>query len=273
MNELTLIKTLAGAAGPFRLEISLQWEAGEVIGLMGPSGAGKSSLLRMMAGLMKPESGFLRVGGQDWYQSAKRLHLPPQRRSVGLVFQDYALFPNMRLRENLEFAAERRDPALIDEVLDLMELASLAERYPASLSGGQQQRAALARALVRKPRLLLLDEPLSALDQPLRQRLQTALLAWHQRLGTTTFVVSHDRSEVARLAGRVFCLEAGRVVRQGQPARLFARPFTEARAEVIALHPETGEATLSLGGQLHRLPAQPGWQLGQQLELRLGDAS
>ncbi len=224
MIDFHLTKALHTAAGPRTLDVALSLAPGELVALSGPSGAGKTTLLRMLAGLSKPDSGFLKVENQLWYDHAQRQWLPPQRRPLGFVFQDYALFPNMTVRENLAFAAESQPDArrIIDELLELLELTELAPRRPAVLSGGQQQRVALARALARRPRLLLLDEPLSALDQPTRLRLQDALAEVHRQYHLTTVLISHDPAEIARLADRVVELDLGEVRRVGPPVAMAA---------------------------------------------------
>jgi len=218
--DFHLLKALHTAAGPRTLDVRLALPPGELLAISGPSGAGKTTLLRLLAGLDRPDGGFVRAAGHTWYDGgARRQWLPPQRRPLGFVFQDYALFPNMTVRENLAFAAEGQADKnqVIPELLELLELTELAERRPAVLSGGQQQRVALARALARRPRLLLLDEPLSALDLPTRLRLQHALAEVHQRFALTTILISHDPAEIARLATRVLELDLGQVRRVGPP--------------------------------------------------------
>ncbi|RZK45165.1 MAG: ATP-binding cassette domain-containing protein, partial [Hymenobacter sp.] len=217
--DFHLTKALHTAAGPRTLDVALTLAPGELLALSGPSGAGKTTLLRLLAGLSRPDGGYLKFDGQTWCDHARRQWLPPQRRPLGFVFQDYALFSNMTVRQNLAFAAEGQPEARrsVEELLDLLELTELAERRPAVLSGGQQQRVALARALARRPRLLLLDEPLSALDLPTRLRLQAALAEVHRQFKLTTLLISHDPAEIARLAHRVLELELGQVVRTGPP--------------------------------------------------------
>ncbi|RXZ44883.1 ABC transporter ATP-binding protein [Crenobacter cavernae] len=205
----------------FSLAMDGEIAAGDFVTLFGASGAGKSTLLRLMAGLETPTRGRLVVDGELWLDTERGVSLPVQSRAIGLVFQDYALFPNMSVRENLRFAAGKNQDSWVAELLEITGLATLAERLPAMLSGGQKQRVALARALARKPRLLFLDEPLSALDLSLRLKLQQELLQLHQRFDLTTVLVSHDLSEVFRLSNRVLVCESGRIVKHGTPQALF----------------------------------------------------
>jgi molybdate transport system ATP-binding protein len=225
-------KRLLTADGPLDLAIQADIAEGEFVTLFGKSGAGKTTLLRMLAGLTDPDAGTLVVGDETWFDSARGIRLAPQQRRIGFVFQDYALFPNMSVRANLEFALEnKRDRAHIDELLALMELDALAQRRPAELSGGQRQRVALARALARRPRILLLDEPLSALDTDTRLRLQDELLKIHRAFKLTTLLVSHDLGEVFKLSDRVLTIERGRLVRQGKPLEVFGELMVSGRIE------------------------------------------
>ena len=237
MLDFHLLKALHTAAGPRTLDVRLTLAPGELLAISGPSGAGKTTLLRLLAGLDRPDGGFIEAEHKTWYHAAHRQFLPPQQRPLGFVFQDYALFPNMTVRENLAFAATGQAGAsqLISDLLDSLELSGLANRRPAVLSGGQQQRVALARALARRPRLLLLDEPLSALDLPTRQRLQQVLAEVHRQYELTTILISHDPAEISRLATRVLELELGQVRRLGPPAAL-AAPATVA-GRVLAVLP------------------------------------
>ena len=223
---------------------------GEFIALFGPSGAGKTTLLRMLAGLTRPDRGRIVVDGAVWFDAAAGVNLAPQARSVGVVFQDYALFPNLSVRDNIGYAVARADRAWVDELLTLMQLDGLQQQRPAVLSGGQKQRVALARAVARKPRLLLLDEPLAALDYRLRARLQDDLLLLHRRLGVTTLMASHDIGEVFRLADRVWRLEQGCVVQTGTPSDLFLAQRLAGRlalrAQVLALRREEVVTIVSL---------------------------
>ena len=200
------------------LQLGLEIPKGQLVTVYGESGAGKTSILRMLAGLLQPEKGFIEVNGKVWLDTEKGLNLKPQQRKVGYVFQDYALFPNMTVKENLLFALKKQqDKKRVAELLELVELGDLRDRNPATLSGGQQQRVALARALVQEPEILLLDEPLSALDQSMRVRLQDYILKVHQTYGLTTLLVSHDVSEILRMSERMFVLKGGRIVKEGTP--------------------------------------------------------
>ena len=232
MIHIDARKQLHTADGPLELAIQADIAEGEFVTLFGKSGAGKTTLLRMLAGLTDPDAGTLVVGDETWFDAARGIRRAPQQRKIGFVFQDYALFPNMSVRGNLEFALEnQRDRAHVDELLALMELGALAQRRPAELSGGQRQRVALARALARRPRILLLDEPLSALDDETRLRLQDELLKLHRAFKLTTLLVSHDLGEVFKLSDRVLAIERGCIVRQGEPLEVFGDLMVSGRVE------------------------------------------
>ncbi len=222
MIKLSLSKRVHTMAGDMDLCADIEISKGEIVALFGSSGAGKTSILRMLAGLVKPDSGWIEVGGKIWYNSKTGVNLPPQERRAGLVFQDFALFPNMDVRENLEFALRPgREKSYVDEIMEVTHLAPLANRMPLTLSGGQKQRVALARALASEPSILLLDEPLSALDQDMRSRLQGEIADLQKRFSLTSILVSHDIGEIFRLASRVLCLENGKILAQGKPAEVF----------------------------------------------------
>ena len=212
MIEISLMKRMHTSDGDRRLSVELSINKEEFIALFGKSGTGKTTLLRMICGLTRPDEGFIKVDGEYWYDHSSGIDLPPQRRQVGMVFQEYALFPNMTVRKNLLYAL--RDKAslpLIDKVLDVMDLGNFQNRYPPFLSGGQKQRVALARALVSNPSLLLLDEPLSALEPEMRIRLQDLLSEMHCQFRCTTVLVSHNSDEIGRLADRIYIIENGMV--------------------------------------------------------------
>jgi molybdate transport system ATP-binding protein len=215
-------KLLQPAQGSMMLDVSFDLQKGGLAAIYGASGAGKTTLLRILAGLLHPDAGNIAIDGNTWLDTEKGINLAPQKRSVGLVFQDYALFPNMTIKGNLEYAlAAGQDKKVISELAEVMELSRMMGRRPDTLSGGQKQRVALARALVRKPQLLLLDEPLSALDNDMRGKLQEYILKVHRHYGLTTILVSHDIQEIYRMAGNVFVLDQGKIVKQGAPGELF----------------------------------------------------
>jgi len=264
MIRASIKKQLHGAGGEFQLDVNLQIAEGELIALFGPSGAGKTTLLRCLAGLDQPEQGSLIVNGESWLNTASRINLPPQLRHVGYVFQDYALFPNMTVRGNLEFALRKgHAKKRVDELLALMDIGELQQRKPDTLSGGQKQRVALARALASEPRLLLLDEPFSALDAEMRSRLQDEVLKLQRHLGITTIIVSHDVGEVYKLASRVLVMNAGKLVEQGSPDQVFSTGKTSGKfrftGEVLAIETMDVMSTLTVlvGNQIVRVVAMP----------------
>lgn len=246
--SLSVRKHLLGAEGPFELSVELSVPRGELAVLHGVSGAGKTTLLRMLAGLEHPTWGYIQVGEETWFDSRRRVCLPPQKRSVGFVFQNYALFPSMTVRRNLEFAAGRRKDPRVETLLEMVELEELQHRYPEELSGGQQQRVALARALIRQPKILLLDEPLSALDAAMREKLQDEILRVHRELKLTTLLVSHDRAEIFRLADRVIVIHRGQVTVEGLPSEAFKALRIEAggllKGEVVDMLCENGSIAI-----------------------------
>ena len=212
MIELDISKTLHGAEGAMRLHVTLTIKEGEFVALGGKSGSGKTTLLRILAGLEEAK-GSIKVGERAWLENGKSL--PVQKREIGFVFQDYALFENMSVEKNLLFV--NNDKILAEKLLELTELYELKNRYPNSLSGGQKQRVSICRALMKRPKILLLDEPLSALDAEMRTKLQNELLLLHKEFGTTTIMVSHDPSEIYHLANRVIILKNGKITNDGSP--------------------------------------------------------
>ncbi len=240
MIEISLQKLLKSSAGQMNLNVQIKLEEGKLITIYGKSGAGKSTLLMLLAGLMDPEKGYVKVGGEIWTDTDRKIVLAPQKRKIGFVFQEYALFPNMTVRENLLFAQEKGQPSsIVDQLVEIIDLGQLQNREPNTLSGGQKQRVALARALVRKPRLLLLDEPLSALDHEMRLRLQSYILKAHREFGLTTLLISHDVSEIIRLSDFMIELDQGQIIRQGDPANLFTHDRVNAKfqftGEIISM--------------------------------------
>jgi len=206
---------------------------GEFLTLLGPSGCGKTTLLRIIAGITEQDTGEVSIGEQ------RIDHLPPERRNIGMVFQSYALFPHMTVRGNLAFGLRMRGvnrseiERRVGEVLELVDLAGLANRFPKQLSGGQQQRVALARALVIEPEVLLLDEPLSNLDAKLRESLREDLRDLQRQLGTTSIYVTHDQAEAMALADRIVVMNFGHVVEVGAPVTLYRQPKYRFTAEFL----------------------------------------
>jgi molybdate transport system ATP-binding protein len=222
------LQVVARADGPIALDVSFRVEPGEVLALVGHSGSGKTTLLRTIAGLWRPQVARVSVGGQTWLDTAARIDLPAHRRRVGFVFQNYALFPHMTAAQNVMAAMDRTDPAQARSeaarLLELVNLTGYADRMPAELSGGQQQRVAVARALARNPRALLLDEPFSAVDRPTRERLQAEVIALRAHLGMPVVLVTHDMNEAQLMGDRMLVIDQGRVVRQGTTAEVMSDP-------------------------------------------------
>ncbi|MDW7693467.1 ATP-binding cassette domain-containing protein [Flammeovirgaceae bacterium SG7u.111] len=220
--KIDIEKKLGAPSGEMLLRAKLEIQKGSLLTLYGNSGAGKTSLLRMLAGLLHPDAGQISVNDQTWFNSKKRLNLPPQKRGIGFLFQDYALFPNMTVRENLLFALGKKgNKKPIEELIEIMKLGELQNQRPDTLSGGQKQRVALARSLVQKPEILLLDEPLSALDNQMRHTLQQYILQVHREFELTTMLVSHDISEILKMSDSLMELENGEIIKQGSPAKIF----------------------------------------------------
>lgn len=226
MSDFLTIENVSKSFGPLRAvdRVSLSIAQGEVFSLLGPSGCGKTTLLRMLAGFETPDTGRLLLKGQDI------THLPPERRPVNTVFQNYALFPHLTVWENIAFGLRMaRKPkaeinAAVERMLGLIRLREHDRKRPAQLSGGQKQRVAIARALVNEPLVLLLDEPLAALDLKLRQHMISELTAIHEQVGTTFVYVTHDQGEAISLSHNIAVLHEGRVQQVDAPARLYEAP-------------------------------------------------
>jgi len=220
---------------------SLELRQGEFLTLLGPSGSGKTTLLMMVAGLLEPD------GGKLWIDGTLATYAPPFERDIGMVFQNYALFPHMTIAENIGFPLRmrRRPQAEIDRevtrVLELVQLGHAAHRLPRELSGGQQQRIALARCIVYQPSIILMDEPLGALDKKLRDQLQIEIKRLHKQLGTTILFVTHDQQEALTLSDRVCLMNHGRIEQLGSPSDLYFRPKTTFAADFL------GESNIFLG--------------------------
>ena len=245
-------------------DVSLEVEDGEFFTLVGPSGCGKTTTLRIVAGLTDPTDGTVAFGGKDMSG------VPPEERNIGIVFQNYALFPHMTVAENVAYGLKFRDPPRgvtrqerVSELLDLVDLAGMGDRDPDQLSGGQQQRVALARALAPGPDLLLLDEPMSALDARLRERLRTTVREIQTELEITTLYVTHDQAEALAISDRIAVLDEGRVEQIGTPESVYRRPVSRFVAsfvgdnnlfEVDAVRERDGETIAVSGGVEIRSP-------------------
>lgn len=212
MINIDIKKELHGSNGKMNLDVNLEIKDGEFLALAGLSGSGKTTLLRILAGL-EEANGTINIDNNFWLND--KFCLPSQKREIGFVFQDYALFPNFSVIDNLLYV--KKDKDLANHLLKITELEELKNRMPQTLSGGQKQRVSLCRALMNRPKLLLMDEPLSALDPQMRTKLQNEILTLHKEFNTTTIMVSHDPSEIYRLANRIVVLNHGQIINDGTP--------------------------------------------------------
>ncbi|SHN69818.1 ABC transporter ATP-binding protein [Bradyrhizobium erythrophlei] len=234
-TPLLSIESVVKTFGGFRAvdALSLDIQAGEFFALLGPSGCGKTTLLRMLAGFETPDEGRILLDGKDIAQ------VPPHQRPVNMMFQSYALFPHLNVRDNIAFGLKRaRLPsadidARVAEMIALVKLEGMEKRKPDQLSGGQRQRVALARSLARRPQLLLLDEPLAALDKKLRESTQLELMELQRRLGLTFVIVTHDQQEAMTMAGRIGVMDAGRLQQVATPRELYEAPRSRWIAEFV----------------------------------------
>lgn len=265
---MTLHVAATVVKGQFRLQIALDVKPGEVVAVLGPNGAGKSTLLRAVAGLLAVEAGTIALGSQVFDDPDHGVFLPPERRGLGVVFQDHRLFPHLRVIDNVAFGlraqgfARAAARAAAGEWLLRLGVVDLADRRPRQLSGGQAQRVALARALVCAPGALLLDEPLAALDAQTRAEVQAELRSHLASYPGPTLLVTHDPVEALLLATRIVVLEKGAVVQQGTPAEITSRPVTRYVAQLVGMNLYRGQAAagqvqLTGGG---RVPASDGQQ-------------
>ncbi|HEH4934984.1 TPA: sulfate/molybdate ABC transporter ATP-binding protein [Campylobacter coli] len=232
MIQIDIKLPINTAKGKKQLELNTCLKANEITAIFGESGAGKTTLLKIIAGLIKPEFGRIEVGDELWFDTQKNVNLAIQKRKIGFVFQDYALFPNMSVKENISYAATSKQKA--EELLSLMNLENLAKIYPKNLSGGQAQRVALARALAREPQILLLDEPLSALDFKMRSFLQDELVKILQHFKITTLLVSHDLAEIYKLSHRILELSDGKIIKDARTNEFFTSSNLSAKLRLSA---------------------------------------
>jgi molybdate transport system ATP-binding protein len=256
MLKIDIQKSLHGSEGKMSLDVNIDIKKGTFVALMGESGSGKTTLLRILAGL-ETANGEVAVGEKSWKYEAL------QKREIGFVFQDYALFENMTVEQNLLFV--RDDKALATQLLEITELQSLANRIPHTLSGGQKQRVALCRAMMNRPKLLLMDEPFSALHPVMRNKLYTYIKQLHIDFGATSIMVSHDIAEVYALAHRVLVLEQGQVVADGSVDEVLKAQIKE----VEVLNIKGSLATVCVAGELLELDVDKEVKVGQTIQVTL----
>ncbi|WP_420582814.1 ABC transporter ATP-binding protein [Reichenbachiella sp.] len=248
MIDFSLHKKFHSSQKEVDISASAQLEEGKITAIYGKSGAGKTSILRMLAGLLKPDKGTITIGNDCWFDHQNKLSVPPNKRNIGMVFQDYALFPNMTVLKNIQYGLNGTgDKELVQRIIEISDLGNLLDRMPSHLSGGQQQRVALARAIVRKPKLLLLDEPLSALDTNMRVKLQEEILTMQELIQTTIVMVSHHLPEVFKLADRVLVMEEGQFIQRGTPSEVFlGESHTQLSGEYLSSTKKDGHTILQL---------------------------
>lgn len=237
INGLNKAYGKSAASGAFDVDIAV--DAGQIFVLLGPSGCGKSTTLRCIAGLEKPDSGRIQLHRDTVFDSSRGVDVPTERRGLGMVFQNYGLWPHMTVRDNIAFPLKMRKGRRgvnvrdVQTAAEMVECGNLLDRYPWQLSGGQQQRVALARALVAKPRVLLMDEPLSNLDARLRRDLRIEIARLHKEIGFTAVYVTHDQTEALALGHVMAVMKGGRIVARGAPAVLFQQPPDEWTADFL----------------------------------------
>ena len=222
-------------------DLDLEIERGEFLVLLGPSGCGKTTTLRCLAGLETPEAGSIEFQGQTMFDAARRVNVPANKRNLGMVFQSYALWPNMTVRKNIAYPLKVRkmkealDAGRVEEAAEMVDCGHLLARYPSQLSGGQQQRVAVARGLVSRPDLVLFDEPLSNLDARLRDTVRTEIHRLHESLGFGVVFVTHDQSEAFALGDKLAIMRAGKIEQLGIPQHVFDNPASDYVAEFIGM--------------------------------------
>ena len=282
MINIAVNKNFEERGGDFYVNFKLTINHGELVTIFGGSGVGKTTLLRIIAGLITPDSGSLEACSEIWFDDVQKINVKPQKRNVGFVFQDFALFPHLSVRDNLLFALPKGDDAtIISSLIEIMELGHIQNRKPETLSGGQKQRVALARALVQKPQILLLDEPLSSLDGHMRLKLQNYLLEVHKRFDLTTIMVSHDVAETIKMSDTVVVIKDGKVVKQGAAIDVFSEHYANKKSKVLGTILEIDKASKSvsvlLGTQVVQIEVSKeklvGLQVGAEIELDMKSAN
>jgi len=262
MIKFRLKRQMHTPQGQEWLDVDLAIEKGEFVTLFGESGAGKTTVLRLLAGLIQPQEGYIEVDGKIWYDSQGQINLPIQQRRIGFVFQDNCLFPHMTVLENLEYAcSDREAKSSIQEWIASLGLKGFEDRKPDAISGGQKQRVALVRALINRPNILLLDEPLSDLDIRSRLNLQDEIVKVYQNTKITTIMVSHDLSEVFKLSKKVFVIEQGKITKTGRPQEIFVNNDLSGKfkftGEIIEIQKDgiLNILTISIGNQVTKVVA------------------
>jgi len=247
------------------LSLSIDIKRGTITGLFGESGVGKTTILRVIAGLDSADRGVIRVGDSVWFDSKSNINLSPQKRRVGFVFQSYALFPNMSIIENILFAQAKRDKTKALELLDMVGLKDFANRGIESLSGGEKQRVALVRAIAQEPEILLMDEPLSALDLEIRKRLQKEIVEIQKRLSLTVIFVSHDREEILRVCDSVVVLNRDGSYSSGKADEVLGFNRGSLKGEIIDIRGE--KAVVLIGDNIIEIEYKEGYSVGGMVEV------
>ena len=258
------------------IKLNATCDEGKIIAVYGKSGVGKSSLLRMLSGLTTPDSGVITVGKEVWYDSSKKENVKANKRSIGFLFQDYSLFPNMSVLKNILYGVEGEpDQELIDRIVEIGDLKDLLDRKPETLSGGQQQRVALARALVFEPRLVLMDEPLGALDKKLREQMQYEIKHIHEQIGITVVYVTHDQNEALTMSNRIAVFNDGKIQQISSPDILYEKPENAFVAQFIGENNQIKGKVKSINGEMCVVKTEKGEEI-KSLKVNVnsvGDAS
>ncbi len=220
-------------------DLSLEVRTNEILGVLGPSGCGKTTLLRLIAGFEMPDSGEIIIDNDVVYSSRDKTFVPPEKRNIGMVFQDLALWPHMTVKEHITFVFESRnirDKEKVGDILDLVNLKSHSESYIGQLSGGEKQRVAIARALAQKPRLLLLDEPLSSMDQILRREFKEEIMKLQKKFEVTAIYVTHNYLELMDMADRIAVMQEGRIIQLGKTGEVYDTPLNNLVGDILGKH-------------------------------------